>query len=136
MKSILPGIMIAAALLLVSCGAPQAPDAAAPVETVTVPTEYAGLTNPLTSEGSQAGADLFKTDCVACHGADGRGDGPASQTLVPPPANLHKLNQVAADDYLFWRINTGKPGTAMVGWKGVLTDEQVWQVVAFIRTLK
>ena len=136
MKSILLVIMIATTFLLAACGTPQTPNINAPVATAAVPTEYAGLTNPLAPEGSKAGADLFKTDCVACHGVDGRGNGPASQALVPPPANLFELNQVAADDYLFWRINTGMPGTAMVGWKGVLTDEQVWQVVSFIRTLK
>lgn len=136
MKNIFYAIMFAVVLSLTACGKPQASNTAAPVVTATVPTEYAGLTNPLASEGSKAGADLFKINCAACHGIEGRGDGAASQALVPPPANLSKLNQAAADDYLFWRIATGKPGTAMVGWKGVLTDEQVWQVVAFIRTLK
>ena len=40
------------------------------------------------------------------------------------------------DDYLYWRIATGKEGTSMVAWKGVLTDDQIWQAVAFVRTLK
>jgi len=49
---------------------------------------------------------------------------------------LVELSKVASDDYLFWRISTGKNGTAMVAWKGVLTDEQIWQVIAYIHTLK
>lgn len=52
------------------------------------------------------------------------------------PRNLPAFQAAVTDDYLFWRVNTGKPGTAMIGWQGILTEEQVWQVIAFIRTLK
>lgn len=103
---------------------------------ITVPAEYAGMKNPLSAESSAQGAGVFKNNCVSCHGEDGYGDGIASQALDPKPANLAELQTRAGDDYLFWRISMGKDGTAMVAWKGVLTDEQIWQVVAFIRTLK
>jgi mono/diheme cytochrome c family protein len=66
----------------------------------------------------------------------GHGDGPAGSALVPKPRNLPELASIVGDDYLFWRITTGKTGTSMVAWKGILTDEQIWQVVAFIHTLK
>jgi mono/diheme cytochrome c family protein len=49
---------------------------------------------------------------------------------------LAELQPKAADDFLFWRIHEGKPGTSMVAWKGILSDEQIWQIVSFIRTLK
>jgi len=78
---------------------------------------------------------LFKTNCATCHGDTGHGDGPAGAALVPAPKNLAELQTQVGDDYLFWRINAGKDGTAMVSWKGVLTEEQVWQVISFIRTL-
>jgi mono/diheme cytochrome c family protein len=71
-----------------------------------------------------------------CHGSQGHGDGPAGQALDPKPRNLAELQAKAGDDFLFWRIREGKPGTSMVAWKGILTDEQTWQVVSFIRTLK
>ena len=102
----------------------------------TVPAEYAGKTNPLGSDAAIAGADVFKTNCVTCHGDNGEGDGIASQSLDPKPANLIDLSKQVGDDYLFWRVSEGKPGTSMVAWKGILTEEQVWQVVTFIRTLK
>ena len=101
-----------------------------------VPADYAEVTNPLSTNATTAGADIFKNNCIACHGSQGHGDGPASTALDPAPKNLPELSAIAADDYLFWRISTGKEGTAMVAWKGVLTDEQIWQVVSFIRTLK
>jgi mono/diheme cytochrome c family protein len=101
-----------------------------------VPTEFAGLSNPLGDDAASAGADVFHTNCEACHGPQGHGDGPAGQALDPRPRNLAQLQASAGDDFLFWRIHEGKPGTSMVAWKGILTDEQIWQVVSFIRTLK
>jgi mono/diheme cytochrome c family protein len=101
-----------------------------------VPTEYAGLTNPLGAGAATQGAEVFKTNCEMCHGPQGHGDGPAGQALDPRPRNLAELQTKASDDFLFWRIREGKPGTSMVAWKGILTDEQVWQVISFIRTLK
>ncbi|HAV78233.1 MAG TPA: hypothetical protein DCX53_12865, partial [Anaerolineae bacterium] len=82
------------------------------------------------------GAKVFQTNCETCHGPQGRGDGPAGQALVPRPRNLADLQAVASDDYLFWRISAGKPGTSMIGWKGILNEDQIWQAVVFIRTLK
>ena len=101
-----------------------------------VPAEYAGKTNPLGADAEAEGAKIFHTNCEVCHGVEGHGDGPAGQSLDPRPKNLAQLQTVASDDYFFWRINDGKPGTSMVAWKGVLSDEQIWQVISFIRTLK
>ncbi len=101
-----------------------------------VPTEYAGKTNPLGSDAAVAGAEVYKSYCASCHGEYGRGDGVAGASLQPPPKNLVAFQSQVADDYLFWRISTGKPGTSMVAWEGVLTDEQIWQVVSFIRTMR
>jgi mono/diheme cytochrome c family protein len=101
-----------------------------------VPAEYAGKTNPMGTEAAAEGAKVFHSNCEMCHGPQGHGDGPAGGSLDPKPKNLAILQESAADDYLFWRINEGKPGTAMVAWKGILTEEQVWQVVSFIRSMK
>jgi mono/diheme cytochrome c family protein len=101
-----------------------------------VPTEYAGLTNPLGANAATQGAEIFHTNCEMCHGPQGHGDGPAGQALDPKPRNLAELQTKASDDFLFWRIREGKPGTSMVAWKGILTDEQIWQAISFIRTLK
>lgn len=101
-----------------------------------VPAEYAGKTNPLDAGAAEAGKVNFNTYCESCHGAAGLGDGIAGQGLNPPPANLIQVAAQVGDDYLFWRISEGKLGTPMVSWAGVLSEEQIWQVVAYIRTLK
>ncbi len=124
-------------LALTACGtstAPTNPDATATLEPV--PAEYAGKINPFGADAATAGESVFNTNCSVCHGPQGHGDGPAGASLVPAPKNLVELSQVASDDYIFWRISTGKSGTAMVAWKGILTDEQIWQVVIYIHTLK
>ena len=34
-------------------------------------------------------ADIFESRCVACHGAEGHGDGPAAANLKPRPRDFH-----------------------------------------------
>ncbi|HSH03996.1 MAG TPA: cytochrome c [Anaerolineae bacterium] len=109
-----------------------------------VPTEYKGLTNPLSANSEnvlQAGQTIFQTNCVVCHGEIGRGDGVAATTLNPKPANLadEMMMSMVTDDYLFWRVRKGGIGepfnSAMPNWENSLSEEETWQVVAYIRTL-
>ena len=119
--------------MLMACGA----SATEVVETpASVPTEFAGATNPFGVEAATEGSELFSANCELCHGPQGHGDGVAGQSLEPRPRNLATLQATVDDDFLFWRIHEGKPGTAMVAWNGILTNEQIWQIVSFIRTLK
>jgi mono/diheme cytochrome c family protein len=134
MKKGLFVILVLTALVLTACGGSGGGNV---VEALaTVPAEYAGLTNPLGADAAAVGAAIFDTNCKTCHGAQGYGDGSASKSLDPRPKNLVEFAPTVGDDYLFWRISTGRDGTSMIGWAGVLTDEQIWQVVSFIRTLK
>jgi mono/diheme cytochrome c family protein len=137
MKKILLAVLVLAAFALAACGGNGSEGGAEDVSTPgAVPAEFAGQIIPLGTDAATAGAEVFKNNCTACHGEQGHGDGPAAAAINPRPRNLPELAKIVADDYLFWRISTGKPGTSMVAWKGVLTDEEIWQVVAFIRTLK
>lgn len=134
MKKVLFSVLVLVALTLAACGGGGGAEAVATL--APVPSEFAGKTNPLGADAAAAGATMFKVNCESCHGPQGHGDGPAGVVLDPAPKNLAELQTTAGDDYLFWRISTGKEGTAMVAWKGVLTDEQIWQVISHIRTLK
>ncbi len=133
MKIIVYASLAILVLVLSGCGGGGGEPAAT---LAPVPSEYAGQINPLSADAASAGADIFKVNCESCHGPQGHGDGPAGAALDPAPKNLADLQSQVGDDYLFWRISTGKEGTSMVAWKGILTDEQIWQAVAFIRTLK
>jgi high-affinity iron transporter len=132
MKNLLLIILVFSSLILAACGGGTG-EVATPDS---IPDEFAGKVNPLGADAATAGAVIFKNNCTACHGEQGHGDGPAGASLSPAPKDLPELASTVGDDYLFWRIATGKSGTSMVGWKGILTDEQIWQVVAFINTLK
>ena len=131
MKKNLLVLLVLVALVLAACGGSSEP--AAPE---TVPAEFAGKTNPLGTDAAADGAKVYQVNCEACHGPQGHGDGPAGVVLDPQPKNLPDLAAQVGDDYLFWRVSTGKPGTSMAPWAGILTDEQIWQAVAYIRTLK
>src|SRR6266508_597572 len=123
-------------LLLTACAAPSSSsDSNSNEPLAAVPAEYAGKSNPLGVEASAEGAKIFESNCQMCHGPQGHGDGPAGQSLEPKPKNLAILQKSVGDDYLFWRISEGKPGTSMVAWKGILSVDQIWQILSFIRTL-
>ena len=134
MKKILFLVILLTALVLTACGGGDDIDAVATLDSV--PSEFSGLANPLGEDAIIEGANIYKTNCETCHGVQGHGDGPAGAALDPRPKNLAELQAIAGDDYLYWRINTGKEGTSMVAWTGMLNDEQIWKVVAFINTLK
>jgi mono/diheme cytochrome c family protein len=124
-------VLVFTAFVLAACGGTEV--AATPEA---IPAEFAGKTNPLGADSAATGAEIYKTYCLACHGEKGEGDGPAGVGLNPKPKDLPELAATVEDDYLFWRIAKGKSGTSMVGWQGTLDDEQIWQVVTFIRSLK
>jgi mono/diheme cytochrome c family protein len=136
MKKTLFNLIALATLLLSACGA-NANSGPREIGTLeSVPGDYAGKTNPLGTDAFTDGATVFKTNCETCHGPQGHGDGPIGEALDPKPQNLAALQAVATDDYLYWRISEGKPGTSMPPWKNILTEEQIWQLIALIRTLK
>jgi len=133
MKKTLFALVMVLLLVLTACGDGGSDE---PVAIETVPVDFAGKTNPLGADAATAGAKVFQVNCESCHGPQGHGDGPAGAAIDPKPKNLPELAAQVGDDYLFWRISEGKPGTSMPPWKNILTEEQTWQVVAFLRTLK
>jgi len=80
------------------------------------------------------GREIYSNICIRCHGIDGRGS--LGIKLVPPPADLSSpAIQNRLDGTLFKRIHEGKPNTAMGAWKHTLSDDEIWDVLAYVRTL-
>ena len=90
------------------------------------------------------GEQLFQTYCLMCHGADGKGTGPVAKGLPHPPADLtHHFHRAPGDGdaYLFWRVSEGgqvepfkSSQSAMPAFKAVLSEDQRWDVLAYVHT--
>lgn len=80
------------------------------------------------------GKKHFERLCTACHGLGGLGDGPAAKGLPKQPANLsepHTALHTAGD--MYWWLEHGIQPSAMPGFADVLSDEDRWDVINFLR---
>jgi cytochrome c oxidase cbb3-type subunit 3 len=87
------------------------------------------------------GKKLYGQFCASCHGQSGKGDGPASAALNPKPrdhTDKDYMSKLSDDDML----KVIKNGGASIGksplmppWGSSLKDDQIQDVIAYIRTL-
>ena len=100
------------------------------------PAEADTLSNPYSLDDAEIiekGSDLYVMLCASCHGAQGDGQGSAGQSSNPPPADFTKEKvQQQSDGALFWKIWEGNP-PAMLSYKRMLDEEEVWQIVTYLR---
>ncbi|MBM3939755.1 MAG: c-type cytochrome, partial [SAR202 cluster bacterium] len=80
------------------------------------------------------GQRLYEMNCLACHGAEGRGDGPGGAEMVPPPADLTYHAGLHPDSDLFRFVHDGF-GIGMPAWGDRLTDEEIWYIVTYVEQL-
>jgi mono/diheme cytochrome c family protein len=81
------------------------------------------------------GKKLYTQMCVICHGAKGKGDGIAGMALKPKPASfITEVFSNQTDGAIFWKITEGK--TPMAAYKELLSEEERWQLINYMRTLK
>jgi len=82
--------------------------------------------------------------CAQCHGADGRGDGPAARTLSDPRGRRvyafdltrsWKLKGGGAPEDLYRTLHTGLDGTPMPSYDAALQPDEAWALVYFVRSL-
>ncbi len=91
-----------------------------------------------------AGKAIYERYCHYCHGRKGYGDGPVGTAITPHPADfVHDSKRMAkSDEKLFKSISEGiqrKIGgeaMAMPRWANILTEEERWDVLAYIRELE
>jgi S-disulfanyl-L-cysteine oxidoreductase SoxD len=95
--------------------------------------------NPLppTAENIADGKASFSHYCVACHGLDGQNTGvPFADNMAPPvPSLASNTVQSYTDGQLKWVIDNGIFPSGMPASKGILTDEEIWSIVVYIRHL-
>ena len=88
-----------------------------------------------------AGKAKYQQFCSACHGAGGKGDGPGAASLNPKPRDHTdgKYMKTLSDEQLFKVIKLGGMGVGkaptMPPWGGAMTDADIRNVIAYIRTL-
>lgn len=86
-----------------------------------------------TAFAADSGADLFKGKCASCHGATGAGDTAMGKSMKLKDLGSAEV-QKASDADLTNVIAKGKK--PMPGYEGKLTNDQIQEVVKYIRTLK
>jgi len=88
----------------------------------------------------EAGRTIFGQSCAACHGSDGRGDGPAAKGLNPPPADLAATIRMpmTTDAYLGWTISEGGApvGSAMPPFGTAIAGDDLSKLILYLRTLR
>ncbi len=96
-----------------------------------------GLINPLKgkSKSITEGKEIYNQMCVLCHGINGKGNGEAGLTLEKKPANFLSINVIdQSDGAIFWKITVGR--APMASYEDLLTEEQRWNLVNYIRELE
>ena len=121
-----PGIICA--LVLIGYFAPTLRELTEPA----YPTSFYGSPTGYSAQSIARGQSLFLENCAACHGPQGRGDGPTAQSLTTKPADLTAEHIYGhPDGDIFWWITHGKSGE-MPAFGDVLDENARWSLIDFI----
>ncbi|MCB9933382.1 MAG: c-type cytochrome [Planctomycetes bacterium] len=110
-----------------------------------VPEDFKKLEAPdLSAKATiDAGGETYAKSCAKCHGDAGKGDGENAGKMTPKPSDLTsaEFHDAVSDQYIYWRIKTGAEGYAGEGKSKMkamssASDEQLWQLVAYTRSLR
>ena len=102
--------------------------------------EVKGLANKMSanSEAKEEGREIFsgRGFCFSCHGKEGKGDGPAGASFKPGPRSFTDVDwqKARTDGEIFWSITNGTE-YGMLAFENMLTDEERWELVSYIRDL-
>ncbi|MDR5666617.1 cytochrome c [Burkholderia cenocepacia] len=131
-------VVLASAALTVAWFAPWPPASLwlAPA----VPTSFQRDPAPFSVSNVMRGAHLYTQHCAACHGVDGRGEGPLAATLAHwPPTFAGALLARRLDGELFWRVRHGTQdehgAPTMPGFAATLGPQDTWAVLDYLKAL-
>jgi hypothetical protein len=89
-----------------------------------------------TPEKLAEGKKLFESNCVSCHGAEGKGDGVAGKTLNPPPRNFHDLKGWTNGPQfsnMYKTLHEGITSRGMASYNNLKPEERI-NIILHIRT--
>ena len=95
--------------------------------------------NPVavTAKTLEAGKAIFKDKCARCHGPGGLGDGPDAD---PDATEMDLTNPKRAprnpDGVVYYKVLNGRKRPQMPAFKDELTEQQIWQVVAYVQSIR
>jgi mono/diheme cytochrome c family protein len=102
-----------------------------------VPANFKTMKNAVAvgDASTKAGLALYTKNCASCHGRAGLGDGVKARSLKTFPGDFSKADfQKQSDGDLFYKTKTGRD--EMPKYEGKLTDDDIWNLVNYMRTLK
>lgn len=124
-------IFVSAAVLMMSAALVAQP------KPWVVPANFTSMKNPVAKgdASTKAGLALYTKNCASCHGKTGLGDGVKARTLKDSPGDFSKAAfQTQTDGDLFYKTKTGRG--EMPKYEGKLADDDIWNIVNFLRTFK
>ena len=131
-ENFVPGIIFFALILLFT---------AVFISTIVSSSRVASAADEFKLGGDAAkGKPVFDQYCMACHGTDGKGDGPAGKALNPKPRDFHDKSLMASmtDEHIYKVVKDGGASMGksplMTPWKGTLTDQQIRDVAAYVKS--
>jgi mono/diheme cytochrome c family protein len=102
-----------------------------------VPANFKSMKNPVAKgdESNKAGMALFGRNCASCHGKTGLGDGVKARVLKEFPGDFSKAEfQGQSDGDHFYKTKVGRGD--MPKFEGKLSDDDIWNIVNYMRTFK
>jgi mono/diheme cytochrome c family protein len=102
-----------------------------------VPANFHTMKNAVAAgdASTKLGQTLYTKNCASCHGKAGLGDGVKARSLKTFPGDFSKADfQKQTDGDLFFKTKMGRD--EMPKYEGKLTDDDIWNMVNYMRTLK
>ena len=88
---------------------------------------------PVSEDDLQSAIHSFKAQCVTCHGTLNGKPSAYGQAFYPAAPSLSGGLPQYKDTEVFWIIKHGIRNTGMPAWGGMLTDQEIWQLVAVLK---